>query len=88
MAESMQEFTRYDRHFAESSAVYLGKHVVSRHFCRSHLKTKIVKVKVQGKSNTHIIFETVLMLLTDWDETWVVTSYHLLDMSTMMRLPL
>jgi len=65
MAESMQEFTRYDRHFAESSAVYLGKHVVSRHFCRSHLKTKIVKVKVQGKSNTHIIFETVLMLLTD-----------------------
>ena len=30
---------------------------------------------------------TRLYQWTDWDETWMVTSHHVPDMSAMMRLP-
>jgi len=30
---------------------------------------------------------TRLIDRSDWDETWVVTSHHVPDMSAMMRLP-
>ena len=58
--------TLHNRFFSEPATVYRGKHVVSRHFHRSCLKAnKEVKVKVQEKLNTRIIFESVLMLMTE-----------------------
>ena len=47
----------------EPPTVYRGKHIILLYFHCSYLKVNIMKV--QGKLNMHVIFESVLMLLTE-----------------------
>jgi len=57
--------------FSESSTVYRGKQVVLPYFYRIHLKAiKVSKSEGTEKSNMCIIFESVLMLLTENYQNW------------------
>jgi len=53
------------------------------------LKTKMFKIQNGGRPPCWKIMEMPQLAYqwNDWDVTWVFTSYHVPDMSAMMRLP-